>query len=757
MGGISLSRLSFLVPLVAALFLLAPPTAILPVAHAALLESGTWVGYVLEKGTRRPIEAATILVLETGETTLTNREGKFELKTAATPPGRIKVLATGYKPKEEDILSSDAKVYLEPEFKSTLEVVVEAEADRREATRRILTGEEVRKAAGTGGDTLKVVQTMPGVARTPFSGGGLVVRGSPLEDTGVYLDGHEIPLLFHFGGLTSTFNSDLIRDVRFYPGVYSVRYGHKMGGIVDVRSRPGDSSGAHGYVDADFYDAGLLAEGPVKSFSYTASVRRSYADAIIEAAVPEDLVQFTIAPRYYDYQMSYGGPIGTGMTGSIMAFGSDDKLAFILEQPPGREVEFAGNFNSNLYFHRILGKWDWDIGPSVRNEFSAAAGPDRVLFRFANDLSHLDLRIWNFSLRDELRIQPAQWITLYPGLNLVWGRGDYDARFPWIPREDDPQQGHDPITIREAAGVLSGSAVSPYLEAMVRPTERFSLTPGVRLDRYSIQGQSPVSPRMTSRYQLFKPLAIKAGAGLVHQPPEPQDTAAGVGQPDLGVQRAAQYAAGIDVELPGGWEADLQGFYKNLSRLVVRKAGTDITNYDPSSLENGGAGRIVGSELYLSWKGPRGFAWCSYTVSRSERKDHPGDEYRLFNFDQTHVLTLVGTVSLTDKWDVGARFRYSTGRPETPFVDSIFDADRDRYIPIPGPLYSVRIPPFHQLDIRIDRRWRFNTWVLTSYLDVQNVYYQKNPEGFSYNYDYSKRQEVTGLPIFPSFGIRAEY
>ncbi|MBI2891289.1 MAG: TonB-dependent receptor [Nitrospirae bacterium] len=718
-------------------------------------------GVVLEKGKRRPVSGATVVIVETSESALTDDQGRFKLATRAALPLTLKVLAPGYATLERRVevwpTGRAEPFYLEPRVVSALEVLVEAEAVPRETAKRTITPEQITKAAGSGGDALKVVQDMPGVARTPFSGGGLIVRGSALEDTGVYLDGHEIPLLFHFGGLTSTYNSDLIRDLRFYPGVYSVRYGHEMGGIVDIRSRLGDETGTHGYVDADLYDGGALIEGPAGRFSYTASVRRSYADAIIKAAVPEDMVQFTIAPRYYDYQASFGGRFGSGQSASLTAFGADDTMALVFEQPPGREVEFSGNFSSNIYFHRILGKWTWDLGESVRNEFSAAAGPDRVLFRIADDLTHLEIRIWNFSMRDEVVLEPAPWLTLYPGLHLVWGRGEYDARFPRIPREDDPEHAFDPTTIREADGVLAGSAVSPYLEAVVRPTDRFSLTPGVRVDRYTIQDQTPVSPRMTARYRLLDALTLKGGAGVVHQPPEPQDVAEGIGQPDLKVQRAVQYTGGLEFDLPWGWSGDVQGFFKDLSNIVVRKAEVEASTYDPSSLENAGVGRIYGSEVYLSWKGPRGFAWCSYTLSRSERRDHPGEAYRFFSFDQTHILTLVGTLRVTTKWDVGARFRYSTGRPETPFVDALFDADRDRYLPIPGELYSVRIPPFHQLDLRVDRRWRFNTWMLTSYLDIQNVYVKKNAEGFSYNYDYSERQAVTGIPIFPSFGLRAEF
>jgi len=40
---------------------------------------------------------------------------------------------------------------------------------------------------------------------------------------------------------------------------------------------------------------------------------------------------------------------------------------------------------------------------------------------------------------------------------------------------------------------------------------------------------------------------------------------------------------------------------------------------------------------------------------------------------------------------------------------------------------------------------------------VQNVYWAQNVEGFSYNYNYTRRTKVTGLPIIPSIGVRGEF
>ena len=43
------------------------------------------------------------------------------------------------------------------------------------------------------------------------------------------------------------------------------------------------------------------------------------------------------------------------------------------------------------------------------------------------------------------------------------------------------------------------------------------------------------------------------------------------------------------------------------------------------------------------------------------------------------------------------------------------------------------------------------------YFDVQNVTNHANAEEIVYNYNYTKRDYITGLPILPVFGARVEW
>ena len=74
----------------------------------------------------------------------------------------------------------------------------------------------------------------------------------------------------------------------------------------------------------------------------------------------------------------------------------------------------------------------------------------------------------------------------------------------------------------------------------------------------------------------------------------------------------------------------------------------------------------------------------------------------------------------------------------------------------PFPINSERLPMFHQLDIRVDKTWQWGDFKLNAYLDLINSYNSQNPEGVTYNYNFTSRTFATGLPILPSLGIRGE-
>jgi hypothetical protein len=119
----------------------------------------------------------------------------------------------------------------------------------------------------------------------------------------------------------------------------------------------------------------------------------------------------------------------------------------------------------------------------------------------------------------------------------------------------------------------------------------------------------------------------------------------------------------------------------------------------------------------------------------------------------------VASLKLPFGFELGARFRYVTGRPTSPLVHDAdyFQADDSRYSSTFGPTRSTRVKAFSQLDVRLDKTFSFQDWTLDLSLDVQNVLNVKNVEATSYDYRYRQAYEVSGIPILPVLGVKATF
>src|SRR5262245_52846479 len=211
-------------------------------------------GVVLERFKKRPLPRVSVTLVDLGGVKgVTDDDGHFAFLDV--PPGKHKVEIAHSRlmtvDTEETIAVGKRRTvkYLVEEKEEGVDdaAVVRAPRIKKEAVETRIRTEEARKVPGTQGDTLKVVQNLPGVARSAFGSGQLIVWGSAPKETTVNVDGVQIPSLYHVGGLRSTINSDLVRSIDLAPGSYGAEYGRGLGGLVriDLGSLP--KEGVHGY------------------------------------------------------------------------------------------------------------------------------------------------------------------------------------------------------------------------------------------------------------------------------------------------------------------------------------------------------------------------------------------------------------------------------------------------------------------------------------------------------------------------------
>ncbi len=751
---------------------------------------GNLEGTLRIAGVGAPLAGAAVSIVSQGgdqRNLVTDSEGRFAIEDALAGPLKISVTAPGFEPftVTERIVAGEAAVviYELRAMSEDLEIVVRGDRPKREVTRRSLTREQLRRIPGSGGDALLGIQSLPGVARPPGLSGLLIVRGSSPQDTEVFIDGAGAQGIYHFGGLRSVIPTELLDRIDFYPGNFSARYGRVMGGIVDVGLRaPNDLCTApymkpldvekrgclHGLAQVDLIDGRVLLQGAIaKDWTFAVGARRSWLDAWIAPVLESSGAGVTTAPVYYDYQAIVEHKPTRDSRLSLRWLGSDDRVKLLLDEPFANDPGFGGNVTFGQSFHKLQALYETRLQSTVELRSSLAAGRSRLGFGIGSLRFSLDN--YPVEMRNEFGWTITEDVKLNAGMDFLVGRASVSVRSPAQPDPSRPDTG--PVSSRPTIERnVEATVFRPawYGELELQATDRLKLVPAVRIDYTRDTRRADSSPRLNARYQLvsktdpvstegFLATALKAGVGLYHQPPQFSETDAAFGTPGLVSNEAVHYAVGVEQEFTEDIELSTEGFYKEMSDLVVT-----VSEEGRSRVANAGRGHTLGLETLIEYKpGGRFFGWLAYTLSRSVRSDAEGNE-RPFEYDEPHNLSALGSYDLGRGWNFGARFRIVSGRLSTPVVRSpnlpgLYSADASAYAPLQGKLNSRRLPLNHQLDVRVEKTWQFEVWRLTGYLDVWNVYMNPAVEGVAYNFDYSQETESTGVPILPSLGLQGEF
>jgi hypothetical protein len=717
-------------------------------------------GGVFVKGTRAPLADAIVIAVagELQERATVDAGGHFELTLA---PGNWHLVINAPKVRRFEIDETLAPsqlltvtYWIDPSQSTRYESTVRADLNREEISRQTLTTEELVKMPGTMGDALRAIENLPGVGRAPFNSGLIIVRGGKPTDSRVFLAGAEVPQLYHFGGFTSVFPTQLVDHVDYFPGNFGVRYGRAIAGAIDVDLREPKRDRIHAALETDLFDTGGMIEGPVGRGSFALAARRSYIDVVLSAIRVPGLT-FTTAPVYYDYQGIFEYPLGGGRFRALIS-GADDQLVLSFSRPQDADPAISA-FGTHIWYHKLQLRWTRTVGNwSVYLQNSTGLqGQSGKLGRTLD----FDVFAVGSDTRVEARWQPSRKFRLLVGADSQYGNVGIAADIP-----PPPQEGQIPGPLSATPSVheqekLNVGNLGIYAEAVWKPTARFTMTPGLRFDYFSALSRQAFNPRLTARYQVSPFTWIKGGIGVFSQDPQAPDYDPNFGNPRLRPESALHYALTVEQGIWPGLMAEVTGFYKDLWDLVAPSSNLLQENGQavPERKSNDARGRIYGGELLLRQAVSKWFfGWISYTLMRSERKDCASCEWRLFDFDETHILIIAAHAYLPKGFEVGARFRYMTGYPYTAAYGGWYDADVDVYSPAQGPVNTGRLAAFNQLDVRFDKTFIFRRWILKVYLDITNIYNNQNVEVNQPNYDFTRRAALTGLPIIPSFGIRSE-
>jgi hypothetical protein len=657
-------------------------------------------------------------------------------------------------------------------------------------------------------DVLRLAAFQPGVQTGVDGMGGLHVRGGNadqnlflLDDVPVYSPGHAL-------GLFSVYNPTTVSSARLWKGDAPARFGGRISSVLDVRTRDGNNKNYEGNAHAGLFAASASVEGPIikEKCSFLLGARTTYFEPWVAFFSKRgnllNIAGDDIRYRYFDANVKLSYLVST-----------KDKVYFSYYQ--GGDF-FKNNFDQDYTTSKGLVIDTYDVNTEWGNSIASfrwnhLLNPklfSNTTIRYSQFLYRsrlgFDSRIYYFTGRDAVLSNYAQ---LYQTLIRDWsGKSDFtyyfnsEAKLRWgmsftahqfqpgaisasFLQQGESQGGIDSLNnLLINNELLDAKEAEAYLDLDTRIGKEFRLEAGFNASVFQSRNASyrAVQPRFRFQHDAAGGFSQWIGAHrnvqYLHQigtfnislPFELWVPSTRIVRPET----SWQYTAGLGFQ-KNGWAVQLEGYYKNMERVLTFLAGNDALYtggaVDASGWEDRiaeGTGLSRGLEFTLEKNKGNLTGQIAYTLSRTERTFPELNSGRTFpfRFDRRHDFKISLRQRLFPWVDISSIWVFATGNPITlagvKFRHETVDSGVERDVYVYTEMNGYRLPNYHRLDLALN--FHFGTRQLRHEIQigVYNAYNRANPF-FLFVDGGSSIQgsaiQYTLLPVLPSFRYQLHF
>jgi hypothetical protein len=742
-----------------------------------IIHLGQIKGKVLDYETKQPLAGVNIFIPDSGKGTTSDINGSYELNNLNIGNYKFAFSFLGYeKIVKTDIIIKPQKITflnleLSPAPITTEGIIVSSgffdKIENKPLSTISFSSEEIRRAPGGAGDISRIIFGLPSLAKINDTKNSLIVRGGSAVENTFFIDNIKIPNINHFpiqgstDGPIGIINTDFIDNVNFLSGGFSANYSNCMSSVMELQFREGNRNNMNLQLEMSMQGFGGVIEGPLaeEKGSYMLSVRRSYLDLLVGLMDEKGGL-----PTYSDIQGKIVYDISKDQKLSFIdVFSIDHQLAKLEDAKENMDNVYPDyNYYSNTSGINLQSLWG-NSGYS-NTSFSHTYSRTKCNFTQTKDGKLLlDNRSveQGFNLRNSNHLILKSDIKIETGFDAEYTKNNYDQFY------NDYQDvlGH-PTSSMTIYKNINSYRIGGFINLIWEPLPDFTFTPGFRADYYNYNDATNFSPRVNVIYKITAQTFLTGSFGIYYQN-IPWIIAA---QKDdfkkLKNPKAIHYIAGINHFITESTKLTLEVYNKDYSDFPMDPTQPYFFVFDQAVLENifmnhqtlisNGIANSKGIELTIQKKMAKDFyGLISGALFKAKYKDLNGKWYNRL-YDNRFNFAIEGGYKPDEKWEFSLRWLYAGGAPYTPFNE---EASRNSAKGILDytKINSERLPDFHSLSLRVDRRFHYQSSILIIYLSILNAYGRKNLSSYSWNEIENKISEEKMWGTLPVFGIKYEF
>ena len=612
-------------------------------------------------------------------------------------------------------------------------------------------------------DVIKKLQMLPGVAAGNELMSGLYVHGGDGNDNLYLLDGVPLYNISHFGGLFSSFNTDVIDNLDFYKSGFPARYGGRMSSVVDVETREGNLERYHGSFSLGLIDGRVQVEGPIVKGknSFNVGLRRTWLDVVTIPAIwyanARNGANRTVGGNYamWDINARFTHHFAANHVINACFYTGADHLR-ASQETLNTVVDDTGLLHTGPTEMNIDVQWGSLTGSLSHQYAFSKKLKEKTLLYYSQSTSDTGYRFsfWNWADKETVTSMDDNDISYVReiGLSSNWDwypnasnhvRFGLSTQYHWYHSgrafaSSTVEDGK--VTTESADDVAQGyRSFEPAVYAEDEIFLRYNLTlnAGLRLAFFATPGKTwpSVEPRVAFKWLINNNISAKLSYTRMSQfahlvSAVYMDLPSNSWMPSTANARpmiSDQVAGGLYTTF-GPFRVNLEGWYKTMDHILVYNGSNTfvppITEWEKTFTE--GKGRSYGMELEATYeKGPLSLT-AYYTLSWSKRNfDAIYGGWYLDRNDNRHKINLVASWHFAKHWDVFANWNYHTGNRIT-FPSHFIVVDGENKYLYDAP-YNTKLPDYHRLDLGVDYSTTFrNGHGLKLNLSIYNTYNHLN-------------------------------